>query len=502
MRENSHQTAKLTLILRLARTSEPKFGLGIPVKRYENCPVDTVMTTTSARVLLVDDERAIRVSVGARLRQDGHQILQAGSAAAARKFLNETIDVAILDARLPDGSGVDLLRDFAAVDPELPVIMLTGHSSVSHAVDAMRAGAFHYITKPVDLDELARLIERALEMTQLRREVRGLRAERARTSESMIVGRSPEIQKVRELISRIAVSPASTVLLTGESGTGKDLAARAIHHQSDRADGPFLNITCSALPAALLESELFGHERGAFTDAKQRKLGLVEHAEGGTTFLDEIGEMELGLQAKLLRLLESKFMRRVGGSTDIHADTRIVAATNIELREAVRQGKFREDLYYRLAVLVVRLPPLRDRVGDAELLAMHFVARFNSEFGKNVQEIAPGALELVRTYPWPGNVRELKNAIERAVLLAKGNVLTRSDFEMLTSTSVEEHAFRLPAAGVDMRALELSLVKQALARTRGNRTRAAKLLGMNRDQIRYRIENFGLERGNGDRGSA
>lgn len=452
------------------------------------------MSLNRTTVLVVDDEPAIRLSVGAKLMQAGYTVLEAGSVQEARKHMPAELDLVLLDHRLPDGSGFELLKEMKLEHPEVPVIMLTAHTSVSHAVAAMTAGAFHYLGKPVDLDELSLLVAKALETTRLRREIRALRAERERTAQdTSIVGNSPQMAAVADLLTRIAASPGSTVLVTGESGTGKDLVARAIHNQSARATSPFLNITCSALPGALLESELFGHERGAFTDAKQRKIGLLEHAEGGTVFLDEIGELELGLQAKLLRFLEDKTFRRVGGNTDIHADVRFVAATNVDLRDAVKRNLFREDLYYRLAVLMIKLPALREREGDAELLATHFIDRFNKEFGRNVHSINPAALSLIRTYPWPGNIRELKNAIERAVLLARGDVLTRRDFDMLATTSVEECNFQLPAGGLDIRDVEKSFVQQALKRTRGNRTRAAKLLGMNRDQIRYRIEHFGLD---------
>jgi DNA-binding NtrC family response regulator len=452
------------------------------------------MSADRTHILVVDDEASIRMSVVGKLSQSGYQVDEAETVSAARKRLSSKVDLVVLDYRLPDGSGFELLKEIKSEHPEVPVIMLTAHSSVSHAVAAMKAGAYHYAGKPVDLDELTMLVGKALETTRLRREVRALRAERERSAvETSIVGRSPQILKVQELLSRIAASPGSTVLVTGESGTGKDLVARAIHAQSQRASGAFLNITCSALPAALLESELFGHERGAFTDAKQRKIGLLEHADGGTVFLDEIGEMELALQAKLLRFLEDKTFRRVGGNTDAHTDVRFVAATNLDLREAVKRHAFREDLYYRLAVLMIRLPALREREGDAELLAMHFVDRFNQEFGKKITSIAADAMQLIRTYPWPGNVRELKNAIERAVLLSQSEVLSRRDFDMLATTAIEEPTFQLPAGGIDIRDVERGFVEQALKRTRGNRTRAAKLLGMNRDQIRYRIEQFGLE---------
>lgn len=309
-----------------------------------------------------------------------------------------------------------------------------------------------------------------------------------------IIGESPAMQSVKVLLLKIARSPASTVLLTGESGTGKDLAAKVIHSQSRRAARPLMNITCSALPETLLESELFGHERGAFTDARTRKKGLLEHAHGGTVFLDEIGEMEMVVQAKLLRFLEEKTLRRVGGSADVHADVRVIAATNVHLRDAVLAHSFREDLYYRLAVLTVHLPPLRERGSDLELLIDYFIERFNREFNKSIQGLTPGAMRLLNSYSWPGNVRELRNVVERAVLLADKSTLDVDDFQIWAGNASEtsESYFWLPATGLNLRQLERSLVQQALERCKGNQTRAAALLGINRDQIRYRIEKFGL----------
>jgi transcriptional regulator with PAS, ATPase and Fis domain len=298
----------------------------------------------------------------------------------------------------------------------------------------------------------------------------------------------------KSLLERIAVSPATTVLLTGETGTGKDLAAKAIHYNSDRATKPFVNITCSALPEQLLESELFGHERGAFTDARQQKRGLLETADGGTVFLDEIGEMTPGLQAKLLRFLEDRTFKRVGGLTDIRVDVRVIAATNRDLEEEVEAGKFREDLFYRLQVMPVRLPPLRERVGDIRLLVSHYIDRYNREFRKHVRGLQPAAQALLDQYRWPGNVRELRNAIERAMLLAENGVLGVEDFATLSRSSTAVAIFRLPPEGVNLEAVECQLVVQALQRAAGNQTRAGHLLGINRDQVRYRIEKFGLSK--------
>jgi transcriptional regulator with PAS, ATPase and Fis domain len=329
--------------------------------------------------------------------------------------------------------------------------------------------------------------------------VRALRASQAQPySFDRIVGDSPAIIRLKELLRKIAASPASTVLLTGESGTGKDLAAKVLHYASDRAARPFMNITSSALPEALLESELFGHERGAFTDARQQKRGLFEMADGGTVFLDEIGEMAPGLQAKLLRFLEEKTFRRVGGAVDIRVDVRVVAATNRRLEDEVKQGKFREDLYYRLNVLPIEVPPLRTRGDDIPKLVHYFIDGFNAEFRKRVRRVSPETMKRLQAYGWPGNIRELRNAIERAMLLVEGDELTDRDFPLTTGAPPRlTETIQLPPHGIDLEQLERSLVVQALERSNWNQTRAATLLGLNRDQIRYRIEKFKLERPQG-----
>ena len=317
-------------------------------------------------------------------------------------------------------------------EPDVLVIVLTAYSNVETAVAVMKQGAYHYVTKPFNLDEIALLVGKALETTRLRRELRTIRAsQREPYSLDRIIGDSPAVAEVKTLLGKVASSPASTVLLTGESGTGKDLAAKVIHYTSARAARPFMNITCSALTESLLESQLFGHERGAFTDAKQQKRGLLESADGGTVFLDEIGEMALPLQSKLLRFLEEKTFKRVGGAADIGVDVRIIAATNQNLAEKARDGTFREDLFYRLDVLPVKLPPLRERADDVPVLVRFFVDGFNREFRKRVQDVAPEALEALQSHTWPGNVRELRNVVERAVLLSEGNRLTERDFPML-----------------------------------------------------------------------
>ncbi len=447
-------------------------------------------------ILVVDDEQLIRWSLSERLSNDGYTVMEAASAKEALAQFGPQIDLVLLDYKLPDGDGLRVLKSMKSTDPDVPVILLTAFSSVETAVEAMKQGAYHYANKPFNLDELALVVEKALETTRLRREVKQLRASRSEPfAIGRIVGDSTRMMQLKMLLQKIASSPASTVLLTGESGTGKDLAAKVIHYNSDRASRPFMNITCSALPEALLESELFGHERGAFTDARQQKIGLLESADGGTVFLDEIGEMVPALQAKLLRVLEEKTFKRVGGSADIRVDVRVIAATNRDLEQAVKENRFREDLYYRLNVMQITLPALREHPSDIPLLLNYYIDLFNREFRKQVRGLTPEAMELLRGYRWPGNIRELRNAVERAMLLAEGDWLTPDDFPFGSRRAVSAATtLELPEGGVNLETLERELVVQALRRTGGNQTRAAALLGRNRDQIRYRVEKFGLDK--------
>jgi DNA-binding NtrC family response regulator len=447
-------------------------------------------------ILVVDDEALIRFSLTERLKADGYRVLEAETAADALAKQEDGVDLVLLDYRLPDGDGLSVLKRIKERDPDTLVILLTAYSSVDTAVEAMRHGAYHYVNKPFNLDEISLLVEKALETTLLRREVRALQASQAQPySFDRIVGASPALVGVKALLQKIASSPASTVLLTGESGTGKDLAAKVIHYNSARAAKPFMNITCSALPEALLESELFGHERGAFTGADRQKRGLLETADGGTVFLDEIGEMVPGLQAKLLRFLEEKTFKRVGGAVDIRVDVRVIAATNRNLQDEVKQGRFRDDLFYRLNVLPIALPPLRERRDDIPRLVNFYVDAYNTEFKKRVRGVSPEAMLHLQKRAWPGNVRELRNAVERAMLLSDGDTLTIDDVAGGPAGPVDlGERVDLPAGGIDLDELERSLVVQALERTGWNQTRAATLLGLNRDQIRYRIEKFHLER--------
>jgi DNA-binding NtrC family response regulator len=463
----------------------------------------------------------VRWALTEALRSWGYAYAEAGSVASAiAAFETEQPAAVLLDVNLPDGSGLDGLHEIKRRQPEAVVIMMTGNVLVADTIAALRGGAYDFVGKPINLEELQITIRNGIEAQSLRKEVKLIRRERARQFNfDQIVGDSQGLRDVFALAKKVAQSEVSSVLLQGESGTGKDMVAKAIHYGSRRVDMPFIAINCAAIPANLIESELFGYEKGAFTDAKARKEGLFEQAEGGSLFLDEIGELELSVQAKLLRVLEEGSFRRVGGLRDLPLDVRVVASSNRDLRAESETGRFRLDLYYRLSVIQIDIPPLRERGDDAILLAQHYITQFNERLRKRVRGLSPEVIETFRQYPWPGNVRELRNVIERVMILEDGDLITTtylprgfgrdgSDILQGTATVVPMNAqagqkpsrvefssatdssipFRLPVEGLILDDVEMSFVRQALERSNGNQTRAAELLGISRDQLRYRLK--------------
>ena len=457
--------------------------------------------STNEQILVVDDDQMIRWTLREALHSWGFTTVEASLAAeAVKQFQAELPAAVLLDIDLPDGSGLDVLREIKHEHPEAIVIMITGNVQVDNTISALRGGAYDFIAKPLNLEEIRVTLRNAIETRQLRREVAQVRKERAREFNfKQIVGESPAMRKMLGLAAKVAESEVSSVLLQGESGTGKDLVAKAIHYGSERADGPFVAINCAALPATLIESELFGYEKGAFTDAKARKEGLFEQAEGGTLLLDEIGELELSLQAKLLRVLEEGAFRRVGGLKDIPLDVRVLAASNRDLKAESEAGRFRLDLYYRLSIIQIDIPPLRERGDDVLLLSQHYIDTIGARLKRNkVNGLAAETQEVFRKYDWPGNVRELRNVIERALILEDtdkitteylpGGLLAPARAGQTPVTEAVSKRFVLPEEGISLDEAELSFVRQAIQRSGGNQTRAAELLGISRDQLRYRLK--------------
>ncbi len=458
-----------------------------------------LMKSSTSKILIVDDESGVRFVLSEALRSWGYESIQAGSVAeAVTLFGEERPTVALLDIDLPDGSGLDILNKIKELQPATVVIMITGNVNVPNLMTALKGGAHDFIGKPIHLEELRITLRNALETRELRREVRHLRDERAHQfSLEQILGESAPMKKAVELTRRVARSDVTAILLQGETGTGKDLFARAIHQASDRANAPYLAINCAALPATLIESELFGYEKGAFTDAKQKKEGLFEQAQGGTIFLDEIGEMELSLQAKLLRVLEEGVFRRVGGLKDLPLDVRIVAASNQNLKKASENGTFRLDLFFRLSVIQIDIPPLRERGNDILILAQHYIDKVNLKRGvRQLKGLGPDVASIFKGYRWTGNVRELRNVIERASILEDGEFVTAAHLpaDMIGATTGGPNGRSgvvLPPEGIPLETVEVDLARQALARTGGNLTRAAKLLDISRDQLRYKLKKAG-----------
>jgi len=469
------------------------------------------------RILIVDDEKLVRWALTQKCAEFGYQTVEAETGQEALRALqNESVDLVLLDVHLPDLNGIEVLEKLKQAGETRSIIMMTADPQLDDVKAALRLGAYDFVSKPLNFDELSITLQNALEAGSLRDEVESLRDEvRRRAGYHDVIGDSRKITELMKFVYKVAASAATTILIQGESGTGKDLVAKAIHYRSSRAERPFVAINCSAIPETLMEAELLGHEKGAFTDAKALKKGLFEIADGGTLFLDEIGELSPLLQAKLLRVLEDQMIRRVGGVRDIQVDVRVIAASNRDLEREVREGRFRQDLYYRLAIISIFLPALRERKEDIAPLVSFFLSHYNRKFRKSVQGITEETRRLLMNYDWPGNVRELKNALERAMILEDGNQLRPDDlpFSVASGRSgavVEESQMSSPPAtqstpgkrrlpplfipegGTSLEDVEHALVELALQQSHGNQIKAAKLLSISRDALRYKMKKFGL----------
>jgi two-component system, NtrC family, response regulator AtoC len=443
---------------------------------------------------VVDDEEKLRRVVELQLKTAGFEVEQAGSAEEALK-LTDGADVILTDLRLPGISGLELLANLRRQDSHTPVIVMTAFGSIETAVDAMKAGAVDFLPKPFSLDHLMTVINKALEIRTLRDENRELRAELGQRYEfDNMVGRSGAMREIFGTVERVAPTRA-TVLLCGESGVGKDLIARAIHHHSPRDGRPFVKINCTALPENLMESELFGYEKGAFTGANTTKPGKFEQADTGTVFLDEIGDVPASVQVKLLRILQEREFERLGSNKTRHIDVRVLAATNVDLRAALEQGTFREDLYYRLNVLPINIPPLRERKEDIPFLADHFVKKLRKDLGTAAQSISESAIQRLLEYHWPGNVRELENVIERSMVLATNSILEAGDIklDLAAKPRIAAGADGFLPEGMTLDDFERSIIREALHRANGNKSQAARLLGLTRNALRYRLSQMGIE---------
>jgi DNA-binding NtrC family response regulator len=463
---------------------------------------------SKANILVVDDQDSIRHFVGRALEDEGYAVQATGSVRETRQVLDHDMpDVAILDLKLPDGTGLELLREIKRVQPEVGVILMTAFGELETAVEAMSAGAFWFVKKPFQNQELLALVERALDSQKLWLELRRLRHQ-AFADEDYLHSSSPAMQEAYAIAEQVARGDTTSVLIEGESGTGKEYFANLIHRMSARHDKPFVEINCAAIPSELLESELFGHEKGAFTDARAQKLGLMELAGGGTLFLDEIGEMSPMLQVKLLRVLERRTFKRVGGTKDISVNLRVISATNQDLERRVREGGFREDLYYRLKVVPLYVPPLRERREDILPLSRLFMERFARQFKKPFREISPAAERLLTDYPWPGNIRELRNLFERTVLLENGEVLEPRQLKIASRSRPAPDSTlgqridvlltaAMPPGGIPFEALveelERALIMRASYATKWNQSRTAELLQLKRDKLRYRMKLYQLQ---------
>jgi DNA-binding NtrC family response regulator len=470
------------------------------------------------KIMIVDDERLVRWSLRQKCEEWGYLVIEADAGEAGiRLAQRESPDLVLLDVRMPDLTGIEVLDQLKKNGDARAVIMITADPQLDDVKAALKLGAYDFVGKPIDFDELHVAIKNALEATSLRNEVQALRGEvRREVGYDSVVSVSPKMTELMNFVKKVASCEATTILIQGESGTGKDLIAKAIHYESSRREKPFVAINCSAIPETLMEAELFGHEKGAFTDAKQMKKGLFEAADGGTLLLDEIGELTPLLQAKLLRVLEDQVIRRVGGLRDMQVDVRVIAASNRDLEKAVREGQFRQDLYYRLAIIAIFIPPLRDRKEDILPLVDFFIDRYNRRFKKSIRGITDDTRNLILSHNWPGNVRELRNTIERGMILEDEPFLRPVYLPFSVGESGGRTLFErtspadggrtlpngrtlprlyIPEGGTSLEEVEHSMVELAMSQANGNQTNAAKLLDISRDALRYKLKKFGLVRG-------
>ncbi|HHJ53762.1 MAG TPA: sigma-54-dependent Fis family transcriptional regulator [Caldithrix abyssi] len=459
----------------------------------------------SKSILIVDDEEFIRLNLKRIFSEDHYRIfLESRGRDALQTVRNEEIDLALLDLNLPDMSGLDILREMKKIKPDLLIIIVTGYASVESAVEALKLGAYDYIKKPFKADAIRLIARLALETQDLKSKVRQLKGKEAEIGLDSILGSSEQIRKVKHQIAEFSKYDSETVLITGESGSGKELVARALHNLSPRRNEEFIEINCASIPDTLLESELFGYEKGAFTDAKSRKIGLLEKAQNGTLFLDEIGEMSLALQAKLLRVIENKKFRRLGSTSDKEVNVRIIAATNKDFKEAISRKEFREDLYYRLNVLRIDVPPLRERGEDILIFARYFLELFNNKFNKSVKGFTPGAEELLLKYGWPGNVRELKNMVERICILQKDPEIKVHHLpaEIINSATNQkinicDDLFDTNQVSLEeiLQQTERMLIARAYELSGGNVSKTARILKIPRETLRYKLEKYAITNG-------
>ncbi len=445
------------------------------------------------KILVVDDEIKMRRVLQMILQKEGYEIVTSKDGREAlQKVEEENFDLVLTDMKMPGLSGIDLLKKIRESDEEIPVIMITAYGTVETAVKAMKEGAYDYLLKPFEKDEMKIIVANALKMKTLVRENRYLRGElEEKYKLDNVIGKSSQMQEIYKILREVANTKA-TVLIQGETGTGKTLVARALHFNSSGKEKPFIHVNCAALPEGLLESELFGHVKGAFTDAVANKPGKFELANAGTIFLDEIVELSPMLQVKLLRVLQEKEFEQVGGIKTIKIDVRVIAATNRDIKKVLEDGSLREDLYYRLNVISINIPPLREHKEDIPLLVKYFLQKFNRESGKNIKGVSPQAMDMLMNYNWPGNVREVENVIERAVILGSKNTLLPESLPLHLKKESDKMEIHIPPEGIALEKVEKSLIREALKMTRGNQSRAAKLLDISRNTLRYRIRKFGI----------